>query len=573
MSALHLPEPELLDLTSQPHTQEHEGPRRETRLAAAKRAPEALSAAPREHEQELRDLRSAVETLDEENLRLKDLLLWIREKEAADTKLQVDELEKAHALARDLRTRLHKAEDDARHKAKSASSLVQQYRDFSRELVDLTQAKHEFSIAQMKSAITAQALEESRAAHEESRAALEESRMALEESRTALRNAIEELHRRFGKASGAPSPIEHRAREVPSGTRVPVSTTALMHSDPTAFSAAWGIEARAIVKEVSSVILGVSVDAFRTLNSGSMPRTVSASKRLVAGIGRILSQPSTVAQVARAEWTRQQLLKAGIFDASWYAAQRPDVAAAIPDLLGHFVFHGIHEATSPHPLIDVKWLSAMTGREPIAAMEHYIRHGRKTELDPHPLFNVAHYRREAGLNDSSDALSHYLLQGAGAGLSPCPLFDPAFYAAQISTLQHGGVDPLLHYACSRWSFLADPHPLFDSEYYRGAIAGVLPEESLLAHYLREGWRDNLSPHRLFSVEHYLSQHPELPTLGVPPLLHYLEYGARERTSPHPGFSGAAYLDQYADVAEAGLNPLLHYVRHGMAEGRHAEPVS
>jgi hypothetical protein len=255
----------------------------------------------------------------------------------------------------------------------------------------------------------------------------------------------------------------------------------------------------------------------------SRTRTLSALRVIRRGIG--------IRSFIATERLRRELSNSPLFDAGWYLSQRPDLINQ--DALDHFLFHGIDEGTSPHPLIDVNWIAGSTGQNPQTALRSYLRHGRHTELRPTPLFDVNYYRKTAGLSASADALSHYLLYGHASGLSPHPLFDPVHYSSQLPRVARRDIDPFLHYTI---------HPF------------------------------ELDPHPLFSNEHYLRQHPELRALGISPLVHYLECGSREKTSPHWSFSGSAYLAQYPDVAAAELNPLLHYVLFGKAEGRHTQPA-
>ena len=72
---------------------------------------------------------------------------------------------------------------------------------------------------------------------------------------------------------------------------------------------------------------------------------------------------------------------------------------------------------------------------------------------------------------------------------------------------------------------------------------------------------------LFDVDWYLTEYPEVRTLGMDPIEHFLWLGARLGRNPGPKFDTRLYLDLNKDVARAKLNPLLHYVRWGKNERR------
>jgi hypothetical protein len=274
--------------------------------------------------------------------------------------------------------------------------------------------------------------------------------------------------------------------------------------------------------------------AARTSPVSARIARVSVRRRFVSALRRIRAGARSGTALLATERLRREFTKSPLFDSAWYVSQRPDLLRTKQEPIDHFVLHGINEGTSTHPLIDVGWIAACTGKSEGSALRSYLEHGRYTALRPTPLFDVDYYRKAARLGSSADALSHYLRHGRASGLSPHPLFDPAFYRSQLPKLTLGSVDPLVHYVLA--PFELDPHPLFSTEYY-------------------------------------LRQHPELRALGLNPLLHYLEFGSSERTSPHRNFSGAAYLERHKDVAATGLNPLLHYVIFGKAEGRQIDPAA
>ena len=114
---------------------------------------------------------------------------------------------------------------------------------------------------------------------------------------------------------------------------------------------------------------------------------------------------------------------------------------------------------------------------------------------------------------------------------------------------------------------ADPHPLFDSDWYLEQNSyprkqGINP----LAHYVSKGWRQGRSPHPLFDVEWYLQTYPEVAERGVEPLRFYLQEGWRAGHQPHPLFDGRWYRERYPEVEAASVEPLTHYVTEGVLKG-------
>jgi glycosyltransferase involved in cell wall biosynthesis len=232
--------------------------------------------------------------------------------------------------------------------------------------------------------------------------------------------------------------------------------------------------------------------------------------------------------------------RSGLFDADFYLARNPDVAASGVD-----------------PLV------------------HYLSVGATEGRDPNPVFDTAHYLagnpdvRGSGVNP----LVHYITQGAADGRDAHPLFDTRFYLARHPEVAQSGISPLAHYlatgARTRW----DPSPLFWSGYYLDtnpdvAAAGINP----LAHYSLHGAAEGRNPSPLFDARYYQARHADVVPAGANPLVHYLTQGAAEGYDPHPLFWSAYYLDTNPDVAAAGMNPLVHYVVHGAAEGRNPNPL-
>ena len=75
------------------------------------------------------------------------------------------------------------------------------------------------------------------------------------------------------------------------------------------------------------------------------------------------------------------------FDAGWYLARYPDVAAAGLDPLTHFLRFGVAEGRDPGPLFDFKWYLAKNPDVAAAGMVplvHYFQIGAAEGRDPNP---------------------------------------------------------------------------------------------------------------------------------------------------------------------------------------------
>lgn len=151
------------------------------------------------------------------------------------------------------------------------------------------------------------------------------------------------------------------------------------------------------------------------------------------------------------------------------------------------------------------------------------------------LFDTHRYMRQLPGEPVADPFGHYLRLGRYDGLNPHPLFDTAYYRAQRA--KHG----------------MPPLP-----------SGTEP----LAHFLRQRGTEDADPHPWFSVAHYRAQ---FQTLTANPLEHYLAVGQAGGASPHPDFDGEWYARHYPDTGTQ--NPLVHYVTTGVTRGYDPNPAN
>src|SRR5262249_37396302 len=140
----------------------------------------------------------------------------------------------------------------------------------------------------------------------------------------------------------------------------------------------------------------------------------------------------------------------GLFDAEWYLAQNPDVAAAGINPLVHYLRHGPADGRDPNALFDTKWYLAQNpdvAAEGINPLVHYLQKGAGEGRDPSPLFDTNWYLAQnrdvaaAGINP----LAHYLRIGGVEGRYPSPSFSAGWYLAHYPDVGAAGIPPAVHY--------------------------------------------------------------------------------------------------------------------------------
>ena len=196
-----------------------------------------------------------------------------------------------------------------------------------------------------------------------------------------------------------------------------------------------------------------------------------------------------------------------MFDAAYYLAHNPDVAASGVDPYQHYITYGWHEGRNPSAAFDTN--------DYLAANPDVKAAG----VDP-----LTHYA-EFGQAEGRAAI-------AVPNVPPDPLVDAAYIYAERPDVARAGVD------ATAW---------FDTF----------------------GWKEGTNPNPEFDTNYYLTQNPDVRAAGVNPLQHFEQSGWREGRDPSLLFSDAKYLAAYPDVAVAGVDPLQHYLSGGQAEGRAA----
>ncbi len=282
------------------------------------------------------------------------------------------------------------------------------------------------------------------------------------------------------------------------------------------------------------------------------------------------------------------------FDAAFYLARYPDVAAAGADPFEHYLLYGAHEERDPSSVFDTRfyverYLDGMTSENPLL---HYRRHRhalrlhtcqRSSEMEGPEvvcdlamltatgLFDAAWYLQEypdAGASEA-DACAHFIASGWQEERRPNRYFDTAWYLHNNPGIVRSGINPVVHYVTTGEAEGRAPAEYFDLAWYATQHE---PEggRSLLAHFLDRRCTGQVSPLPEFDAAFYLARYPDVAAAGVDPFEHYLLYGFREGRDPSASFDTRYYIDRYLDGV-ASENPLIHYRRHRHALRLHTRP--
>ena len=166
------------------------------------------------------------------------------------------------------------------------------------------------------------------------------------------------------------------------------------------------------------------------------------------------------------------------FSAEAYLAVNPDVAAAGLDPLAHYLQYGRSEGRA-----------TVAGLTLTGDGDHlYGDFDASFYLAANP--DVAAVARSSGVASDSFAFSHYLRYGAAEGRDPNPYFDTRFYLAHNPDVAASGMNPLLHYEQYGWREGRDPSAAFGTNAYLTAHPNVAAAQmDPLHHYLVNGFQD------------------------------------------------------------------------------------
>ncbi|PZF78617.1 hypothetical protein DK847_02080 [Aestuariivirga litoralis] len=243
----------------------------------------------------------------------------------------------------------------------------------------------------------------------------------------------------------------------------------------------------------------------------------------------------------RSGW-KEQRDPAPWFSVRHYLGTNPDVAAAGINPFHHYLVSGRQRGLLPRPPDDDARIAAEAAaiRESFDAAyylacnpdvaassqppeEHFCRTGWRERRDPAPWFSVGFYLDT--YPDIAAAMvnpfQHYLASGRHRGRLPRALDEPARIAREVKVIAAE----------------------FDAAFYLArnpgvAASGLSPE----AHFCAIGWRQRRDPAPWFSVSLYLDTYQDIARAGVNPFYHYLLSGRDEgRVGQRPVTPPAALL--------------------------------
>ena len=154
------------------------------------------------------------------------------------------------------------------------------------------------------------------------------------------------------------------------------------------------------------------------------------------------------------------------------------------------------------------------------------------------------------------------------------VFDSGYYLSLQGKASEDDLDPLWTYVktgetCANrivggtitWSQQADPHPLFDTDFYVSQYFPQGIDENPFLHYLRLGWKKGYKPGPFFDPRTYWRNIDEKSNVGNP-LIHYCHYGQKQGESPSLNFDFAYYFDKNPVLSGVRYEIIKHYKLHG-----------
>ncbi len=151
------------------------------------------------------------------------------------------------------------------------------------------------------------------------------------------------------------------------------------------------------------------------------------------------------------------------FDALHYKSRYGDIGGSGIDAIDHYLYFGVREQRSPHPLFDSQFYLSRypeVSKSRIDPFVHYLAFGWKEGRDPHPAFCGRYYLHQVPslLQGSISPISHYSNVGWKLNLSPHPLFDGGRYLAAAPDVKGAGINPLIHFLWEGLSERRRIHP-------------------------------------------------------------------------------------------------------------------
>jgi len=176
------------------------------------------------------------------------------------------------------------------------------------------------------------------------------------------------------------------------------------------------------------------------------------------------------------------------------------------------------------------------GQQPAAAAaqpEAQVQAKGRSDLEM--VFSLEHYCEQVGREFGSleEAIAHYDVEGQQEGADPHPLFDTDWYLERYPEAAAPGSNPLLHFIAHSPTEGQDPSPYFDTAYYYDQVPRLHKNgKNALVHYVDPEQR-SAHPNALFRDGYYREKTRNAKTSAPTPLEHFLRYGRDEgRATSH-----------------------------------------
>jgi glycosyltransferase involved in cell wall biosynthesis len=158
-------------------------------------------------------------------------------------------------------------------------------------------------------------------------------------------------------------------------------------------------------------------------------------------------------------------------------------------------------------------------------------------------------------------------------LDPHPFFQSSYYRAQAKIPHDADVNELVHFRQYGAASGISPFPLFDYGYYALHCPDVVRSGiELFQHFVEYGFDEGRPSHVLFDANFYLRHSPDVVAAGLPALKHYIQNGAAELRAPNPYFIPRFYVRKRNMAASAKANPLVDFLVYGAQQNCSPNPL-
>jgi glycosyltransferase involved in cell wall biosynthesis len=218
------------------------------------------------------------------------------------------------------------------------------------------------------------------------------------------------------------------------------------------------------------------------------PNAAQAAGSIAGGRTRKIDEISSTDDMAARQrsYDLEFIAKSGLFDASYYASQYPDIAQAGVSGLEHFFDFGYREGRRPNLYFDPQWYLSQNPDVQEAALQpltHFASYGDIEGRRPSLLFDASWYRKEYSLGEAESTLSHYLKNRTSCRFSPIADFDVQYYASSYPDVAAAGIDPFEHFVLYGYREGRFPSLNFDPKFYTARYLDGDTDQNPFLHFL------------------------------------------------------------------------------------------